>query len=53
MLLLTVITIVSISGIIYGVAKNNRKMIITWSIVLAIVWVLSGVYYYIGLKNPY
>lgn len=53
MALVIILTIAEIVGIVYGIKKNNKKIIVISTILLAITWILSGIYYYIGLKNPY
>lgn len=53
MALVIVLTVAALGGIVYGVAKKDKKILIISVIALVVIWALSGAYYYLGMKNPY
>ncbi len=53
MALLFALTAAAIGGIWYGVTRKKRNVTITFGIALLILWILAGIYFVIGLQNPY
>jgi uncharacterized membrane protein YcaP (DUF421 family) len=44
---------IAIAGLIYGIVKKNRKMIVASVITLIVIAALYALYSYLYSKNPY
>jgi len=48
-----ILTLIALSGIVYGIVKKNKKLLTASIIVLIFVLAVWAFFYYQGMKNPY
>jgi hypothetical protein len=53
MALLILLSAVLFGLIIYGTVKRKATLRTVAVIALVLLWIISGIYYYFGLQNPY